>query len=62
MTTDASVYEPDTGLVAALWRFVENSGSTEEFSRCGAASANTKPCTTPQRTCWKHCNGRIGEF
>lgn len=31
MTTETPVCEPDTGLVAALWRFVENSGSTEEF-------------------------------
>ena len=31
MITETPVCEADTGLVAALWRFVENSGSTEEF-------------------------------
>jgi hypothetical protein len=31
MTTKTPVCEPDTGLVAALWRFVEDSGSTKEF-------------------------------
>jgi hypothetical protein len=31
MTTETPVCEPDTGLVAALWHFVENSGTTEEF-------------------------------
>ncbi len=31
MTTETPVYEPDTSLVAALWRFIENSGTTEEF-------------------------------
>ena len=30
MTTD-TLHDPDIGLVAALWRFIENSGSTEEF-------------------------------
>jgi hypothetical protein len=31
MTTETPVREPDTGLVAALWRFIEDSGSTAEF-------------------------------
>ena len=31
MTTDTAVYEPDISLVAALWHFIENSGTTEEF-------------------------------
>jgi hypothetical protein len=31
MTTETPVCEPDTGLVVALWRFVEDSGTTEEF-------------------------------
>jgi hypothetical protein len=31
MTPETPVHEPDTSLVAALWRFIENSGSTEQF-------------------------------
>lgn len=31
MTTEPPVCELDTGLVAALWHFVENSGTTQEF-------------------------------
>ena len=44
-----NIYEPDISLVAALWRFIENSGSTEEFFelrervRCHASLYDAAP-------------------